>query len=181
MSEDELAAVLPIPIDVGVDNGENAETIAELRSSAAEIAPEGLTLLVTGGPAFAADIASSFDGADLTLLFMTAAIVAILLIVTYRSPIFWLVPLSAVAIADGLAGRVTEAIEALGHRPNVSWPYFGQIAHRIQAEAQRRGCPLLVAETEGTIEHELNVLKGFNTHVIDGLILFPNRSGSAPY
>lgn len=96
-------------------------------------------------------------------------------------------------VAPQTRQRVTEAIEALGYRPNVaaqrlrtgktqiialaipnvSWPYFGQIAHRIQAEAQRRGYTLLVAETEGTIEHELNVLKGFNTHVIDGLILSP--------
>ena len=40
---------------------------------------------------------------------MTIAIVAVLLIVTYRSPILWLVPLIAVGLADGLAGRLTAA------------------------------------------------------------------------
>ncbi|MGH3353626.1 MAG: MMPL family transporter, partial [Nocardioides sp.] len=70
-------------------------------------------LQVTGGPAFGADVASAFDGADFTLLLVTILIVALLLIITYRSPVLWLVPLIVVALADGLAGRVTAAAGAL--------------------------------------------------------------------
>lgn len=44
-----------------------------------------------------ADVVAAFDGADFTLLAVTIAIVAVLLIVTYRSPILWLVPLTALA------------------------------------------------------------------------------------
>ena len=55
---------------------------------------------ITGGPAFGADIADSFSGANVTLLAVTAAVVALLLIVTYRSPILWLVPLLVIALAD---------------------------------------------------------------------------------
>ncbi len=40
---------------------------------------------------------------------MTILIVAVLLIVTYRSPVLWLLPLAAVGLADGLAGRLTAA------------------------------------------------------------------------
>lgn len=109
LSEDGEAAVLLVPITTGESNTANAEVIGDLRSTAAEHGPTDLKLEVTGGPAFGADVAAAFDGADFTLLAVTIAIVAVLLIVTYRSPILWLVPLIAVGLADGLAGRLTAA------------------------------------------------------------------------
>ena len=33
---------------------------------------------------------------------MTASVVAVLLMVTYRSPVLWLVPLAVIGFADGL-------------------------------------------------------------------------------
>jgi RND superfamily putative drug exporter len=74
-----------------------------LRAAANDGAPQSLRLQITGGPAFGADIADSFSGANFTLLAVTAAVVALLLIVTYRSPILWLVPLTVIAIADRAA------------------------------------------------------------------------------
>ncbi|GAA1626000.1 MMPL family transporter [Leucobacter chromiireducens] len=112
VSEDGEAAVIITPVTVGADNTETAEVIGELRAQVAQHAPSGLTLQVTGGPTFGADIAGAFEGADFTLLFVTILIVAILLLATYRSPILWLIPLTVVALADGLAGRVTAAAGA---------------------------------------------------------------------
>ena len=112
VSEDGEAAVLVAPITVGEDNTATAEVIKEFRADPATETPDGLSLEVTGGPAFGADVAAAFDGADVTLLMVTVAIVAVLLIVTYRSPVLWLVPLVVVALADGLAGRVTAAAGA---------------------------------------------------------------------
>ncbi|WP_247641553.1 MMPL family transporter [Microbacterium sp. KSW4-4] len=109
VSEDEKAAVLVTPIAVGQTSTDTAAVIAALRADIDEHAPDGMTLLVTGGPAFGADIAASFEGADFTLLLVTVLIVAVLLIVTYRSPVLWLLPLAAVGLADGLAGRLTAA------------------------------------------------------------------------
>ena len=109
VSDDGKAAVLITPITVGADNTETAEVVKALRADIADSAPDGLTLQVTGGPAFGADVASAFDGADFTLLLVTILIVAILLIITYRSPVLWLIPLIVIAVADGLAGRVTAA------------------------------------------------------------------------
>lgn len=109
VSEDRHAAVISTPITVGDNNSQTAETIDALRADIGNEVPDGLDVWVTGGPAFGADIAASFDGADFTLLAVTIAIVAILLIVTYRSPVLWLVPLTVVALSDGLAGRVTAA------------------------------------------------------------------------
>lgn len=110
ISEDGKAAVLVTPITVGADNTETAEVVKELRAEISASAPAGLVLQVTGGPAFGADVAAAFEGADFTLLLVTILIVAILLIVTYRSPVLWLIPLIVVALADGLAGRVTAAV-----------------------------------------------------------------------
>ncbi|EGD43674.1 integral membrane protein, MMPL family [Nocardioidaceae bacterium Broad-1] len=113
VSEDGRAAVLPAPIRVGADNAESEATIEALRTAIAAKAPDGIILEVTGGPAFGADMAAAFEGADVTLLLVTILIVAILLIITYRSPVLWLVPLIVVALADGLAARVTAAAGAL--------------------------------------------------------------------
>ena len=112
LSEDGGAALLVAPITVGESNADTAVTIADIRGDLAQHAPPGLELLVTGGPAFGADIAASFAGADVTLLVTTVLIVALLLILTYRSPVLWLIPLASVALADGLAGRMTAAAGA---------------------------------------------------------------------
>ena len=111
-SDDGEAAIFLVPIAAGGTNTDTAVTITALRETIAEHAPSGMTLLVTGGPAFGADVAASFAGADFTLLLVTLLIVALLLIVTYRSPVLWLIPLAVVALADGLAGRMTAAAGA---------------------------------------------------------------------
>ena len=76
--------------------------------------PDDLRVEVTGGPAFGADIANSFSGANITLLAVTAAVVALLLIVTYRSPVLWLVPLAVIGFADRVAAVVGSAVAAGG-------------------------------------------------------------------
>ncbi|MGK0715428.1 MMPL family transporter [Leucobacter sp. W1153] len=113
VSEDGKAALLITPIKVGESNAATGEVITALRDDIAAQQLEGLSLQVTGGPAFGADVAMSFEGADFTLLLVTILIVALLLIITYRSPVLWLVPLIVVALADGAAGRVTAAAGSL--------------------------------------------------------------------
>lgn len=89
------------------------EEIGRLRDTAAQHTPPGLTVQVTGGPAFGADIADSFAGADVTLLAVTALVVALLLIVTYRSPVLWLLPLLVIGLADRTATSVGTALARL--------------------------------------------------------------------
>ncbi|KRE43332.1 MMPL family transporter [Knoellia sp. Soil729] len=114
-SEDGLAAILQVPITTSPDNAENADTITHLRDLVQANAPSGLTVLVTGGPAFGADIAQAFDGADITLLLVTIGVVALLLLLTYRSPILWLIPVVVVGLADQVASVLTKALgSALG-------------------------------------------------------------------
>ncbi|WP_293878616.1 MMPL family transporter [uncultured Brevibacterium sp.] len=111
-SEDKKAALLVTGMQVSDASTENAEVVNGLRATLADHVPTGMSLQVTGGPAFGADVAGAFDGANFLLLSITIGIVAVLLILTYRSPILWLLPLFAVGMADGLAGRVTAAAGA---------------------------------------------------------------------
>ena len=102
VSDDGTAATVFIPVTTK-DAVETGEVVADLRTAARADLPDGLTAQVTGPAAIQADLAAVFDGANFRLLAVTASVVAILLVITYRSPILWLVPLTVVALADQLA------------------------------------------------------------------------------
>ncbi|MDN5894626.1 MAG: MMPL family transporter [Nocardioides sp.] len=106
-SEDGEAATVSVLVSTDGDSSEIGETVDELRSIATRVAPSVLKVQITGGPAFGADIAAAFDGANVTLLAITISVVALLLLLTYRSPVLWLVPLVVVALADQVANLVT--------------------------------------------------------------------------
>jgi RND superfamily putative drug exporter len=112
VSDDGTTALVAVPLDVLSDVGEQAERAEELRSIANADLPDGLTALLTGPEGFAVDIAAVFEGADFTLLITTASVVIVLLLITYRSPWLWLVPLTVVGTADGLARIVATRVAA---------------------------------------------------------------------
>ena len=101
-SEDGTAAFTVVPVDEG-DSDAIADQVGDLRDRLEEAAPDGVTVQVTGPAGIRADLSAVFEGADVRLLLATMVIVAILLVVTYRSPVLWLVPLLVVAIADRTA------------------------------------------------------------------------------
>ncbi len=109
VSDDGEAAVLQATLTLEDDDAA-ADAVHGLRDVVAANPIDGVTVQVTGGPAFGVDVASAFDGADFTLLMVTLGIVALLLIVTYRSPVLWMIPLVVVALADQLANKATAAI-----------------------------------------------------------------------
>lgn len=107
ISDDGEAASTAVPIFTGGGSSEVADTVDSLRSVASKVVPSTLTVQITGGPAFGADIAAAFDGANITLLAITISVVALLLLLTYRSPVLWLIPLIVVALSDQVANLVT--------------------------------------------------------------------------
>ncbi|ORB55066.1 hypothetical protein BST42_07885 [Mycolicibacterium rhodesiae] len=109
-SEDGKAALAPVPIDSTLSGFALNDQVKSLREAAKSGLPGDLTTNVTGGPAFGADIANAFSGANITLLAVTGAVVALLLIITYRSPVLWLVPLLVIAFADRVAAVLGSAI-----------------------------------------------------------------------
>jgi len=121
VSADGEAAVAAVSLNADLTGFALGDAIKALRQSTADGLPEDLRTEVTGGPAFGADIANSFSGANITLLAVTAAVVALLLIVTYRSPVLWLVPLAVIGFADRVAAVVGTAVASgLGMNPDGS-------------------------------------------------------------
>ncbi|BDI22652.1 MMPL family transporter [Herbiconiux sp. L3-i23] len=114
-SDDGEAALVAVPLDGAEAEDDVTASADRLRAIAADDLPAGLQSALTGPVGFQADVTGAFAGADLRLLLVTVAVVALLLIITYRSPLLWIVPLLVVGAADGLARFVVAAIaEATG-------------------------------------------------------------------
>ncbi|MEU7206795.1 MMPL family transporter [Streptomyces sp. NA03103] len=64
---------------------------------------DGLSVEVGGAGALATDASEVYNSLDGPLLYTTAAVVAVLLILIYRSPFLWLVPLAVAGMADYLS------------------------------------------------------------------------------
>jgi RND superfamily putative drug exporter len=119
---DGRAALLVTPLADGLDDeGRNAQVDA-LRAALRDAGlPAGLTAQVTGGAAFGRDISAAFEGADVTLLIATAAVVAVLLLVTYRSLVLWIVPLAVIGLGDQVVAKLLPWIARLvGERTDAS-------------------------------------------------------------
>ena len=104
ISDDGDTALLTTPITVPEEASGDAEdaftdTPEEIKTELSSL-PSGLEAEVTGPAGFASDAVEVFNDIDGTLLYATAALVLVLLIVIYRSPIFWLIPFLSVVIAE---------------------------------------------------------------------------------
>ena len=114
VSEDGTAAFGVVPVTVEGAT-EIAEVVKQLRSRVRADLPAGVTAQVTGPAAIQADLAAVFDGADVRLLLATASVVALLLLITYRSPLLWLIPLTVVGLGDQVATVLaTRTLAAFG-------------------------------------------------------------------
>jgi RND superfamily putative drug exporter len=122
VADDGRAALLVAPLAAGLDDEARNARVDNLRAALrAAGLPAGLTAQVTGGAAFGRDISAAFDGADVTLLLATAAVVAVLLLLTYRSPVLWIVPLTVIGLADQVVAKLLPWIARLvGERTDAS-------------------------------------------------------------
>lgn len=64
---------------------------------------DGMNVVVGGPGALATDAGEVYDSLGGPLLYTTVAVVAVLLILIYRSPLLWLVPLAVAGVADYLS------------------------------------------------------------------------------
>ena len=121
ISEDGTTALISVPLDQTDDFDLTTLRIDTMREIAPQGMPQGLEVYVTGPEAFIKDVGSIFEGADISLLAVTASVVALLLLVTYRSPVLWIVPLLVVGVADGMAGILARQVASLlGFVPDAS-------------------------------------------------------------
>ena len=74
----------------------------------------GLEVKITGGAGFSADAIEVFEGLNGTLLLAALSLVIFLLIVIYRSPMFFFIPLAAVIFAELLSRSIGYGVSELG-------------------------------------------------------------------
>jgi RND superfamily putative drug exporter len=112
-SEDGTAAVVTIPIAAEGDVDVLIGAVDDVRELMADGRPPSLEVKVTGPAGFSADASAAFEGVNSTLLLATVILVFLLLVLIYRSPIFWVLPLLAVLFAEtvvrGLGYLLAEA------------------------------------------------------------------------
>jgi len=104
VSEDGKALLISFPLAGNED--QQAESTGEVRDQLANAPPAGLRTGLTGSAGATDDLFDAFGGMDITLVLVTAGVVALLLLFTYRSPILWLVPLFCVGVASQVASAV---------------------------------------------------------------------------
>ena len=97
-------------------NGEGERIVDPVKDWRDKLSNEegGLEVKITGGAGFSADAIEVFEGINGTLLLAALSLVIFLLIVIYRSPMFFLIPLVAVIFAETLSRSLGYAITELG-------------------------------------------------------------------
>jgi putative drug exporter of the RND superfamily len=93
---------------IGADLGYNSDLsgfVTNVKNTASKDSA-GLSVHVGGPAASAADQVKIFKGIDTTLLYATLAVVVVLLLLTYRSPVLWLLPI----LSAGVALTVAQAV-----------------------------------------------------------------------
>ena len=96
-------------------------------------------------------------------------------------------------VSPGTRSRVEEAVDALGYRPNLQArslrtgrtgvialgvprldeAYFAEVAARVIEAAGALGLTVLVEQTDGDRQRELEVLSGIRPGIVDGVVLSP--------
>ena len=93
---------------IGANLGYNSDLsgfVSNVKNTASK-GSAGLSVYVGGPAASAADQVKMFKGIDSTLLYATLAVVVGLLLLTYRSPVLWLLPI----LSAGVALTVAQAV-----------------------------------------------------------------------
>ena len=97
-------------------NGEGDRILDPVKAWRDEISDPGggLEVKITGGAGFSADAIEVFESIDATLLLAALSLVIFLLILIYRSPFFFLIPLAAVIFAETLSRSIGYGVSELG-------------------------------------------------------------------
>lgn len=120
LAEDKSVLVIPLFLVKGLESSEMSEVLSKLEQLSNElIGNSEITLFVSGPAGIASDATGIFANANITLILISIALIFVLLIVIYRSPMLAILPLVAAGIVYqvvdrtlGLAGQAGLEIEA---------------------------------------------------------------------
>jgi RND superfamily putative drug exporter len=105
-SKDGKALQVIVPVDTSKGGWQVSGTAAGEMRTIAKDSPAGLTSHFTGPGGFAAAQSEAFSGLDGKLLYSALAVVIFILLITYRSPVLWLLPV----VSAGLALTIAQAV-----------------------------------------------------------------------
>jgi RND superfamily putative drug exporter len=105
-SEDGEALQIYVPLNLGSDGWMASTFVVEDMREVAADGAEGMETHITGPAGNAADSSKAFEGIDSTLLLATVTVVVVILLLTYRSPVLWLLPVISAGVALGSATGV---------------------------------------------------------------------------
>ncbi len=98
-SADGKAMETIVPVNLGSKGWNGASAAATKLRVIARTDANGLAFHIAGPLGNAADSANAFKGIDGILLYATLAVVIVLLLITYRSPVLWLLPVMSAGVA----------------------------------------------------------------------------------
>jgi putative drug exporter of the RND superfamily len=101
-STDNQAIETTVAVNLG-SGWNNAGTADDALRDIAQSGADGLTVHIAGQLGYASDSDNAFKGISSTLLYAALAVVIVLLLLTYRSPVLWLLPVLSVGAALGVA------------------------------------------------------------------------------
>jgi RND superfamily putative drug exporter len=91
-AQDGKALEVVVPINFGSGGWQDLGKSVDQMRTVMGSPPAGLNVHITGPGGYAADSADAFEGIDSTLLYTAGAVVIFILLLTYRSPVLWLLP-----------------------------------------------------------------------------------------
>jgi putative drug exporter of the RND superfamily len=115
-SADHQALQVVVPFR-GEGNGDAAQfgtAIDEVKAIVADGAPAGLSHYLTGPGGLLGDFLKIFSTIDTKLLLVTGIVVIVILLLIYRSPVLWIVPVLSAGLAYTLAGGVVYLLASNG-------------------------------------------------------------------
>jgi|tagenome__1003787_1003787.scaffolds.fasta_scaffold20937799_1 RND superfamily putative drug exporter len=98
-AKDGQAAQLVVPLNIGPDGWQAIAPLVDQMRAEAKDGPAGLRVYMTGPGGNAADSSEAFAGIDGTLLYAALGVVIVILLVTYRSPVLWILPIFCAVVA----------------------------------------------------------------------------------
>src|SRR5690625_2955944 len=105
-SEDGTTLIFNIAMEEGIDSDEVNEALEVIRDKVIAVGLDDIQFEVTGPAGISADTIALFKNADFVLMLATIALIFVILIIIYRSPLLAITPLIIAGIVYGVVDRL---------------------------------------------------------------------------
>ncbi|MFE8698342.1 MMPL family transporter [Cytobacillus sp. FJAT-53684] len=105
-SENESTLLINLSLEPDLESSETLAVMETIKEKVKAINMEGMQFEITGPAGISADTVSLFKSADFVLMLATVALIFILLIIIYRSPLLAITPLIIAGIVYGVVDRI---------------------------------------------------------------------------